>query len=946
MAEFSILGPLLVREHGLELTISPRQRTLLAALLLRAPVPVSTDELCDLIWADDQPADAPAALHVLVNRLRGRLDADRILTRSPGYLIRLDADELDAARFRRHLAAARAAADAGEWERAGDLADRALRLWRAEPLADVASDELCRDERHRLHALRLDGLELRVDAGLRQGRHARLVLDLQGLVREHPLRERFHAQLILALYRTGRQSEALTGYLDARRTLIADGGVEPGPELRDLHRRILANDPTLDVGAAPAGPVGMPVPTQLPGDLADFTGRAGQAAELGRLLGGSGGQVVLTAVAGAGGIGKTALAVHVGHRLRGRFTDGQLYVNLRAGGVTPLSPGDVLARFLRGLGVEPAAIPAEEDERGALYRSLLADRRVLVVLDDAMDAAQVRPLLPGSGASAVLITSRGRLAGLDGVHRMALEVLDEAEALALFTRILGPGSTRVDPVAAAEVLRLCAGLPLAIRLAAGRLVAEPDWTVRTLADRLADQGRRLDELTVEDRAVRGSLAMGHRRLSAEAARTFRLLGLWHGPDLDVRAAGALIGQASGSAEELLRGLSGVYLLDNPEADRYAFHDLVRLYAAERAEVEESPAGRREAVWRLLTWYLHSAAAAHAAISTIPLRLELPEPGPGPAPMEFADRVDALAWLDAERVNLLAAVEQSSAVGLDELAWMLPVCVRAFFQLRSNWTDYVRAYQIGLDAARRSGSSYGEGRILNGLGIAYHALMRVDEALDCYRGAVAIRRADGDRWGEAMALANLGNVLRTLDRFAEAAEVLTQGVACSREVGDRFAEANALNNLGVVHSMSGRLDEAAKCMHRAIELYRLAGDRERVGLALNNMGDLLLKHGKPAEALPYIREAIDIHRDRGARHLEATAELNLGDALCFDGQTDEGRDHWHRALTLLDEIRDPRADQLREHLANLTPDTRRVPYLLLRPGQQAVARPGDSGRATG
>ncbi|GIG56101.1 regulatory protein AfsR [Longispora fulva] len=927
MTEFAILGPLVVREDGRELAIAgPRQRTLLAALLLRAPGHVSTDELCDLIWADGQPADAPAALHVLVNRLRQRLGKDRILTRNPGYILQIDAGELDAAVFRGQLDAARAAIDAGQWERAGDLAGDALRLWRAEPLADVPSDDLCRDERHRLHALRLEALEVRVQADLQRGRHDGLVVELQDLTREHPLRERFHAQLILALYRTGRQSEALAGYLEARRILITEGGVEPGSELRDLHQRILANDPALELTETPARLAGPPVPTQLPADVADFTGRAGQAAELGRLLTTAGSQVVLTALAGAGGIGKTTLAVHVGHLFRDQFGDGQLYVNLRAGGVTPLAPGEVLARFLRGLGVAPTAIPTEEDERGALYRSMLADRRVLVVLDDAVDAGQVRPLLPGTGDSAVLITSRGRLAGLDGVHRMTLEVLDDAEALALFERILGPDQARVDLEASAEVVRMCAGLPLAIRLAAGRLVAELDWTVRTLADRLADQSRRLDELAVEDRAVRGSLAVGHRRLSAESARVFRLLGLWHGPDLDRRAAGALVGRDPETAEGLLRALSGVYLLDNPEPDRYAFHDLVRIYASERAAAEESPAGRRDAVRRLLTWYLHGAAAASGQLSPVPLRLELPELDPGLSPASFTDRKSALAWFETERVNLIAAADQARAEGFDELAWMLPAAVRAFLHLRGHWTDYVHLFRAGLDAARRLGDLRGEGRMLNGLGIVYHALFRVEEALDCYQRAVDIRRADNDRQGEAMALANLGNTLSTLGRYDEAIPVLNRGLALAREVGDHTAEGNALNNLGVAYGHIDQTEAAADSYLSAIEAYRSSGHRERQGATMNALGVVRRTQGDRAEALRLMHEALAIHQELGARHQEASALLSIGDTLCQDGQTPEGRSHWFRAMDILDEIGDPRADALRAHLASLTPDVRSTPNL--------------------
>ncbi|GIG63519.1 hypothetical protein Lfu02_78910 [Longispora fulva] len=666
-----------------------------------------------------------------------------------------------------------------------------------------------------------------------------------------------------------------------------------------------------------------PTPAQLPPDLADFTGRTRPAARLGELLT-AGDTVVLTAVGGPGGIGKTSLAVHVGHQLLARYPDGQLYVNLRAGSRSPLPADEVLARFLRGMGVEATAIPAESDERGALYRSLLAGRRMLIVLDDVLDAAQVRPLLPGTGSSAVVITSRNRLAGLDGVHRVDLDVFGEAEAADLLGRILGRGAVAEDPAATVEVLRCCAGLPLAIRLAAGRLIAEPGWTMRTLADRLATLDNRLDELTVEDRAVRASLAIGYRRLPAEAARAFRLLGLWLGPDLDVRAAAALIDRTVPQTTELLWELTRVYLLDEVEG-RYSFHDLVRAYAAEQARAHDDD-DRSAATARLTTWYLLCVADALARITPRPLHVDLPDSVPGHAPIPFTDRPLALAWLDDERPNLLAAIDQAHADGHFTNAWMLPVSLTPYFQLRSLLSDWSHTCLIGLDAAEQAGDLTGQGRTRNGLGMALLAQLRYQESVDHLRRAADISRTSGDRRCEAAALANLGGVQLTIGHHEDAVATLGAAATLASQIGDLVTEATTHNNIGLVYAMRGRIDEAADSFQTALNLYQQAGERRLYGSTLSNLGQCRFHQGDYPAARTIYLEAIAIHREVGARNLEANDHLNLGDTHCANGQTSEGRDHWHQALAILDDIADPRADELRQHLANLTPDIRSIPQL--------------------
>jgi DNA-binding SARP family transcriptional activator len=588
--EFGVLGPLQV--DGGNAPLAGKQRVVLATLLLRANRVVPVDALIDAVWDDAPPASARTTLQGHVKRLRQDADvqvAGRVVTRPPGYLITVADGELDLDRFTGLCDRARPLADQGDWRGASGLFGEALALWRGEPLADVPSAVLERSEAPRLAELRMRAVESRVEMDLRLGRHAGLVAELRRLVSAEPLREGLHGQLMLALYRCGRQAEALQVFRAIDRRLRGELGIAPGPELSRLHQRILTADPSLAEGVTPvvgqvaadavtltADPAAVAppvVPAQLPADTVDFTGRDEQVAMLCGLLAtppdrARPGAVVISAVAGMGGIGKTALAVHAAHRLRYRFPDGQLYVSLR-GATSPLPPSEVVARFLRDLGDRDAAIPAGEEERAARYRSVLAGRKVLVVLDDARDAAQVRPLLPGSAGCAVIVTSRNMLPDLPGAAPLGLGVLGPDEALALFSAIIGAARAAAEPDATARVLACCAGLPLAIRVAGGRLASRPAWTVAQLAARLADKRDRLAELAVGDLAVRASFAVSYAALTsggapdavragppgADPARLFRLLGLPDMAELPLPAIAALAGQPAAPVAVALETLT-------------------------------------------------------------------------------------------------------------------------------------------------------------------------------------------------------------------------------------------------------------------------------------------------------------------------------------------------------------------------------------------------------
>lgn len=517
--EFRLLGPIGVWEAGRQLGVAGRrERTMLAVLLLAAGRLVPTEKVVDAVWGDAPPATARRQVSNGMSRLR-RLLGPRLVTRQPGYLLQVDPDDVDLHRFETGISAARQDASAGRLEAAVTGFEAALRLWRGPALGGVRGLD---GEAARLEERRLAVLAERIDAELALGRHSDLIGELSGLVAEHPMRERFAGQLMTCLYRCGRQAEALRVYHDARRALVDGLGLEPGAELRRIEHAILAGGP------APRQRRSDPAPCLLPSDVADFTGRDTEVDALSAALTASGpGAVVVSAVTGRGGVGKTALAVHVAHRLAGLLADGQLYVDLHAGRT---DPGEVLGRFLRALGVDGSAIPRTLDERAEMYRRRLAGRRVLVLLDNAGDETQLAPLIPGSPSSAVLVTSRARLTGLAGVRLVELDVLDPGHALRLLARIAGTARVEAEPRAAAELVGLCGHLPLSVRIAGARLAARPHWLVADLVARMTDERRRLDELSHGGLAVRASLELSFRGLDAEARRLFGRLGLLDAPD--------------------------------------------------------------------------------------------------------------------------------------------------------------------------------------------------------------------------------------------------------------------------------------------------------------------------------------------------------------------------------------------------------------------------------
>jgi len=930
--EFSLLGPLRVTDPtGVRAIGSPKQRIILAALLLQADRLVSTERLAHLVWNGSPPAGERPALHNHVMRLRGILaqSPDLIGTEPTGYVLRLAPHRLDTLRFEELRAQGARAAAEYDWEGASGALRTALGLWRGAPLEDVQCDDLHTVHVPFLEQARLDVLQERIDADLRLGCHLEVITELQQASAEHPARERFTALLMLALYRAGRQSDALAVYRDARRHMVAELGIEPGQELRDLQRRILAGDSAL-AGASPArpavsasasAPAQVPAaPAQLPADTADFTGRDAAVARLtGLLTGGSApGTVVISLVAGMGGIGKSALAVHVANRCRKEFPDGQVYVELR-GATEPRDPAEVLAEVLGALGIPASTLPAQTQARSALYRSALAGRRLLLVLDDARDAAQVRPLLPGAEGCAVLISSRSRLATLTGATRYDLDVLTEAEAFALLSAVVGAQRVAAEPEAAGLILRCCAGLPLAVRIAGARLAARPNWPLSTLADRLSS-ARPLDEFTIEDSAVRASFQVSYEALlgsddtaEQDVACAFRLLGLWPGPDLGLAAAGELLGFVPSRAEDALETLVDAHLLESPSPGRYRFHDLLRAYSAELAEGEVPPEDRRLAVSRLVGWYLHTTASAADQFNPERSRPESGSLVPSRSAIVFADRPAALAWCQSERANLVAVVRLAAASGQSEAAWLLASTTFHFHTQGGHWSDFEAVHTIGLAAARDIGDVSAQIRMLSGLSSAHWALKHLAEAEAAAREACELAEAIADPFLEFMTATHYAMALQGVDRLDEAATWYEKAVTGTGATAKPGHLAAALNNLAFVCQAMGRLDRAVEYYHQALVLARDTGIGFIESAILDGLGLARHQQGEAAAAVALLDEAIALRRRLGDRVGLASSLDHLGDVHAAEDQGDQARAAWQEALTLQPSPESPGATALRAKL---------------------------------
>ncbi|HEX4061881.1 MAG TPA: BTAD domain-containing putative transcriptional regulator [Streptosporangiaceae bacterium] len=921
---FQVLGPLEVWTGDDWASIgAPKWRSLLAALLVNAGQVVSTDRLITEIWSDEPPRGATNLVAVYALKLRRMLgddDGKLLRHRAPGYLLAVEPEDVDSLRFGALVASGRRALATQQPERAAALLTEALGLWRGRPYMDARASDLVDAEVERLEAAQLDALELSFEAGLGCGQHAEVTPELFRLTADHPLREGLWGLLMRALDAAGRHAEALAAYARAREMIADELGVDPGEALQSLYEEILTEE------AAPHPVVASSPPMQLPADIADFTGRGEDVDRLCELVpdeAGDGGAVKIAAVTGAGGLGKTTLAVHVAHRLRPHFPDGQVYVNLLGASPQPLAPGDVLARFLRELGVGGAQIPVDEAERAGLLRTRLTGRRILMLLDDARDAAQVRPLLPGSASCTVIVTTRNRLPDLPVTRLVDLNVLGGKEARALFTSIVGIGRANAEAAATDEVLTACAGLPLAIRIAGARLAARQSWTVAAMASRLHSEQRRLDELKAGDLAVRATFEVSFASLPRpvstdriDPARAFRLLGLWQGPAISLPAAAALFGQSDDNAADALEALVDAHLLESPAPDAYRFHDLLRVYAAERSQAEPEQI-RRDAVRRILTWYLHTAEAAARVISPNNTRVPLGAAEPEVRPLAFASLEEALGWCEDERASLAAATGQASASGMHDIGWQLPAATGSFYYRRSHWADWEATHQIGLASARRLCDRPGEARMLHNLGMAY-ALQHRTQTITYFEQAVVIFREIGDREGAARAATGLATACFYLGHFRDALDASQRSLVLQREAGNRHGEGIALGDLGCACRELGLHDEAIVHHEQALAIFGELGDRDNESDSLSELASVYLRMGRVAEALDRLVESLAIRRDIGDRHGQALTLNLLGEALRRGGRPAEAVGPMTEAMRIFEELGDgEQAAEIRSGLATLT-----------------------------
>ena len=819
---FGVLGPLRAWRGDGEVDLGPvQQRVVLAVLLLQAGHPISRQRLISAVWGDAPPARSVNLIQRHVSRLRRVLgtgedspDAPfRLVWTDAGYLLTVPVGAVDLGVFQHELGRARAARAAGDLREAAAALHAALRLWRG-PVCDGLSSPLLDAQRDRLAETRISVIEERADLDLALGQHADLIAELRDLLAEHPLRERLHGLLMLALYRAGRQADALTAYLDARRLLREDLGVEPAEPLQRLHQQILAADPELapdpapdgardaardgardgarDAGAPgdPGARPGRPLPAQLPHRIPDFTGRD---AELGRLdalvtRDDPGADIVITVITGTAGVGKTALAVHWAHRISDQYPDGQLYVNLRGFDPTgtAVAPAEAIRGFLDAFGATPQQIPLSLQDQAALYRSLLAGRRVLILLDNAAEEDQIRPLLPGSPGCLVIVTSRNELRGLivtAGAHPVDLDLLSAAEAQQLLSRRVGESRVLAEPPAADDIITLCARLPLALMLVAARAAAHPGFRLTALAAELREAGGSLDAFSGQDQAtnVRAVFAWSYLRLSTPARRLFRLLGLHYGPDIGTPAVVSLAGMPRDQIRPALAELARAHLVTERVPGRFAFHDLLRAYATELAGAHDSEDYRRAARRRMLDHYLHSACHADKLLSQFrdqPFTLAGAEAGV--VPERPADKKHALAWFESEHAVLVTLLRQ--ATGFDAHTWQLAWALKPYFGYQGHWRDWRSSQHVALDAARRLSDQPAEALSLRLLGAAFLSLGNYDEAHLHLQHALGLSRELGDQTGQAGASLDLAALLERQGRYPGALEHAQQALDLFRAAG--------------------------------------------------------------------------------------------------------------------------------------------------------------------
>ncbi|MBP0451451.1 winged helix-turn-helix domain-containing protein [Kitasatospora sp. RG8] len=901
----TLLGPVRAWRGDAELPLGPAQRRAVLAMLAGAEGrAVTTEELIDGLWGEALPNHAVAAIRNHVSQLRSVLEDDRtaprvLVSAGGGYALRLAPGATDLTVFQQLTQDATRLRAAGDPAAAAERLQRALDLQTGAPLADIPGGHAER-QRERLAQHRLTVLHERLELDLELGRHSEVVDELGGLAARFPLHEGIAALLMTALYRTGRRSEALAAFGRVRRALDAELGVEPTLPLRDLHERILRRDPATAATAA-TGAAGQresrPVAEQLPADASEFTGRRELVRSLVHLVETpSAFAPTIVAVAGMGGVGKTALAVHVARRVRHRFPDGQLYVNLRGARPDPMDPGAVLVQFLRSLGVPESAVPEQPEERSALYRSLLAQRRVLVVLDDARDLAQLRPLLPGSEHCAVLVTSRSGLLGLAPTRHVDLDVLEPDESLELLSRIAGRRRVQAEPAAARELLAACCHLPLAIRIVAARSALRPEWSLAAIGTRLADRRRRLAELSVHDLAVEACFQLSYDQLTPDAAQAFRLLAVPQTADLSLPAAAAALELTEHAALDVLEDLVHAGLLESPAPDRYRYHDLLRLFAQARAEQLDSPQERSVLILRMVDQAVATAADAYRAVRpahAVPDVLGVVAV-PGPT---LRDRADGRRWLDEEGGNLLALAEQALGItGAHRVVADLMLALDPHLENGFRWRAILDVCRRTMRQAADCGDARAEGRAGYMLGGGLMQLGLLDEA-----EPVSARAADRAReCRDLPVLAEVANVcamIAHLRRRTEESFVLhDETVRLADDCGSPWTKANALATSVVWHLARDDAGAADRAAEQSLALFRALDDPFGEVYALHSAGRAARALGDTDRAIALHEQGLTLAGLHGFLVFEPKALVHLANCHLDAGRPAEAAERAEQALT--------------------------------------------------
>ncbi|PRY46318.1 AfsR/SARP family transcriptional regulator [Umezawaea tangerina] len=919
--EFGVLGPLQVLADGRPVVLGRKgMRGLLAMLVLDANRVVPIDEIVDRIWAEDPPATARTIVHGYVSKLRKLLEeADptgsaSILTSPPGYQLEIDPWRLDLHRARQLISSARGKPAA---MRAGLLRE-ALGLWRGQVLADVPGNPITTD----LDELRMSALEERIEAELELGRHLELVGELRQLVTEYPFRERLVAHSMRALYRSGQRADALEAYQRFHRRAVEELGIDPGPDLRLLHERVLRDDPVLsDPGAADRRSQeprpGVVVPQQLPAAASGFIGRGAELAWLDRLC--EQRDLMATTIAlidGAPGIGKTELAVTWGHRRAELFPGGLLFAPLHGfeGDRRPVEPTEVLARFLHALGVPSDAVPDDLPDRVGLYRSLLARRRVLVVLDDAWDPDHVRLLLPPGAGSVVLITSRRKLEGLvvsNSARLLTLGRLSEAESIDLVDEVVGEPISKYDPVSAGMLVELCGYLPLALRIAAARLAMSPEWTIDELVAELSDDSNRLRTLELPEIGVRRALEVSYRSLAPELAGALRAAGLVPGRWVSPHAVAAICDTDVPTAGSRLSDLADAHLLEQPWSGGFVLHDLVRLFVR---EVTGDPAARTAALQALMEHYLAACDHARRLIRPSKDGLSFPAPYSYDRP---ATSAEALSWFDREWPNIVALVHAGAETGLHKQVWQLVRLVHTYCLARTVVREWVALAGFGLASARVSGDELGELLLLHAVNATSVRFGMLASSLADARRAHRIAVGLGDPRYQVLTLGQLANALAAVGDHEEALLRHWASIDLAKREGDVLGQATGLNNIAQVEQALGRREIAAAHQFQAMEIYHRSGDERAYVLAVNNLAELYVELGRLGEAEDYARQGVDLAHAGAMPFEEAFGRQVLGSVLARRAEMVAAQAELTESLRLFEQVGSPRAVLVRTALEVLT-----------------------------